>query len=360
MELPMELPRRGLEGVLGPELPPSIRLCAGQVTTYSYDGRGNLRNVALPDGRVVSYVLDGWGRRVAKKVNGSIVKAWLYRGNLAPVAELDSSGAVVLRMADGFVTRSGATHRVVTDSLGSPRLIMNSSTGAVVQRMEHDEWGQTTNDTSVGWQPIGFAGGIYDPDTGLVRFGARDLDPATGRWTTRDPVGFAGASPNLYVYTGSDPVNYLDKDGLRFVSSDPTMNYCLTVLMGNPALATYMQKLDASPATINLNQGPGEGGPGGAWADGDGTVSIQNGTPSEYNVDMDIPQMEGMMNACGFPEGANPCSALAHELGHVYANLFEGSGKERWGLAWEQQFNGWPNPRPHACQNRCRPPQAEE
>ena len=35
---------------------------------------------------------------------------------------------------------------------------------------------------------FGFAGGIYDPDTELVRFGARDYDPRVGRWTTKDPI----------------------------------------------------------------------------------------------------------------------------------------------------------------------------
>ncbi|MCB9610787.1 MAG: hypothetical protein H6716_29655, partial [Polyangiaceae bacterium] len=35
--------------------------------------------------------------------------------------------------------------------------------------------------------PFGFAGGIHDADTGLVRFGARDYDAVTGRWTSKDP-----------------------------------------------------------------------------------------------------------------------------------------------------------------------------
>jgi len=36
--------------------------------------------------------------------------------------------------------------------------------------------------------PVGFAGGIPDEATGLVRFGYRDYDPATGRFTARDPL----------------------------------------------------------------------------------------------------------------------------------------------------------------------------
>jgi RHS repeat-associated protein len=46
-----------------------------------------------------------------------------------------------------------------------------------------------------------------------VRFGARDYDPYTGRWTARDPILFDGGDPNLYAYVGSDPVNLVDPTG---------------------------------------------------------------------------------------------------------------------------------------------------
>ncbi len=34
----------------------------------------------------------------------------------------------------------------------------------------------------------------------LVRFGARDYDPHTGRWTARDPILLNGGQENLYEY----------------------------------------------------------------------------------------------------------------------------------------------------------------
>jgi len=37
-------------------------------------------------------------------------------------------------------------------------------------------------------QPFGFAGGLRDPDTGLIRFGARDYEPQIGSWTNKDPM----------------------------------------------------------------------------------------------------------------------------------------------------------------------------
>jgi uncharacterized protein RhaS with RHS repeats len=50
--------------------------------------------------------------------------------------------------------------------------------------------------------------------TGLLRFGFRDYDPETGRWTAVDPVLFASGQTNLYAYVANDPVNLVDPSGL--------------------------------------------------------------------------------------------------------------------------------------------------
>ena len=61
---------------------------------------------------------------------------------------------------------------------------------------------------------IGFAAGLYDPDTKLTRFGVRDYNPNIGRWVQRDPIKFQGGDTNLYAYVGNDPVNFIDPSGL--------------------------------------------------------------------------------------------------------------------------------------------------
>jgi len=60
-----------------------------------------------------------------------------------------------------------------------------------------------------------------DPDTGLVRFGARDYDPEIGRWTTKDPILFDGGT-NHYSYAENDPVNLVDITGLKPGDPYPT------------------------------------------------------------------------------------------------------------------------------------------
>jgi RHS repeat-associated protein len=94
------------------------------------------------------------------------------------------------------------------------RLVVDTATGTIAQRLDHDEFGQITQDTNPGFQPFGFAGGLYDQHTKLTRFGARDYDAFTGRWTTKDPIRFAGGDVNLYGYVLSDPLNFIDPNGL--------------------------------------------------------------------------------------------------------------------------------------------------
>src|SRR6185312_10579582 len=106
------------------------------------------------------------------------------------------------------------TYRIVTDKLNSPRLVVNAASGAVVQRIDYDEFGVVTSDTNPGFQPFGFGGGIYDRDTRLVHFGARDYDAETGRWTAKDPLGFKVGDTNQYSYAQGNPVTFTDPTGL--------------------------------------------------------------------------------------------------------------------------------------------------
>jgi RHS repeat-associated protein len=190
-----------------------------QTTYYRYDQIGNLTAVTMTTGIRLDYVVDGQNRRIGKKVNGTLMQGFLYQNQISPVAELDSGGALVSRFVYAgnsnvpvYMIKGGVTYRIVTDQLGSPRLVVNVANGAVAQRIDYDAFGKVLMDTNPGFQPFGFAGGIYDRDTKLVRFGARDYDAETGRWTAKDPIGFAG-SPNLYAYVDNDPINWIDPLG---------------------------------------------------------------------------------------------------------------------------------------------------
>ena len=111
----------------------------------------------------------------------------------------------------------GQLYNVVKDPLGHVRVIDNADTGQAIQRINYDPFGNVLLDTNPGFQPFGFAGGLYDPQTKLVRFGARDYDPEIGLWTAKDPLNFAGGDTNLYAYAGNDPINNIDPSGEVFL-----------------------------------------------------------------------------------------------------------------------------------------------
>ena len=55
----------------------------------------------------------------------------------------------------------------------------------------------------------------------------------TARWTVKDPIGFAGGDANLYGYVISDPVNWVDLDGLIRRGAGGAQAYNSTARRGN-------------------------------------------------------------------------------------------------------------------------------
>jgi RHS repeat-associated protein len=82
-----------------------------------------------------------------------------------------------------------------------------------MQRLDYDSFGRVLRDTNPGFQPFGFQGGLYDPDTGLVEFGCRWYDAETGRWISKDPILLDGGW-NVYAFCDNDPINRTDPSGL--------------------------------------------------------------------------------------------------------------------------------------------------
>ncbi|MCG6895290.1 MAG: hypothetical protein LJE65_16940, partial [Desulfobacteraceae bacterium] len=189
-------------------------------TTYRYSSLGELLEVDLPDSRSVEYLHDPLGRRIGKKVDGNIVEKYLWQGRTRLLAVYDGSDNLRMRFeyADAgtphAMTREGLRYFLAYDPAGSLRLVADAA-GNVVKTLTYDAFGNVLEDTNPALViPIGFAGGLQDPDTGLVHFGFRDYDPDTGRWTAKDPIFFAGGDTDLYGYCLNDPVNWVDPDGL--------------------------------------------------------------------------------------------------------------------------------------------------
>ena len=195
----------------------------GNGVELEYDPFGSLI-AANVDGSATpnKYDTDAKGRRLQTTYGGNTVGRWIWRSQLQPVAELNAANDVVARYvySDGvnvpdLVMAGTERWRLIKDHLGSVRMVVDVASGTVLRSLEFDAFGRViaSSASDLDIVPFGFAGGLWDSDTRLVRFGARDYDPETGRWTAKDPIRFDGGDTNIYAYVGNDPVNRTDPEG---------------------------------------------------------------------------------------------------------------------------------------------------
>ncbi|MFW5500059.1 MULTISPECIES: RHS repeat domain-containing protein [unclassified Maridesulfovibrio] len=193
------------------------------LTRYHYLESGQLCGVQLPDGREIEYRFDENGFRVEKLINGKLVQRYQWDDLITLSAVEDRSGVTRIRYdedgdAIGMI-RNGQKLLLATDQLGSTFTVADLS-GNSVQEILYDSFGvMIQNSRPELAPPLGFAGGLYDSDTGLIHFGYREYDPAIGRFISPDPLGYAGGDVDLYGYCGDDPVNFVDRLGLFDESS---------------------------------------------------------------------------------------------------------------------------------------------
>jgi RHS repeat-associated protein len=211
---------------------------AGTTKTYEYDGNGNLRYEKQPNGTVIREYRWDQQNRLVRAIIGTHESVYEYDGESRRVRinELTSSvetknetfvwcgsricqkrtstGSTVLRsyFGNGF-EESGTTDYFYTrDHLGSVREVVASDGTTIGSRLLYSPWGEVTETGSV-LTDFAFTGHHYDRPTGLSLTHYRAYDGHLGRWTTKDPIRFAGGL-NLYGYCENDPINCIDPSGL--------------------------------------------------------------------------------------------------------------------------------------------------
>ena len=204
--------------------------------TLAYSARGELLEATVGN-TTVTYAYDGYGRRVGRKTGSGNWYQYLYADpqKAYPVtATRDADGVLTTYHYDDFghlsaLQRGGVWYYVATDQVGTPKVV-SDATGNIIKTLGYDSYGVLIADSNPGFDlPIGFAGGISDSVTGLVRFGARDYDPTIGRWTAKDPILFRGGQLNLYSYVRNNPIANTDPEGSR-TKSEEIMDSFLDVI----------------------------------------------------------------------------------------------------------------------------------
>ena len=182
-------------------------------------------------------------------MDGTLVSGFLWQSQLQPAAEIVY--ATRANIPD-YLVKNGTSYRIFADHQGSVRLVVNASDGSIAQRLDYDAFGRITYDSNPGFQPFGFASGLYDPQTGLNRFGARDYDPETGRWTSKDPIGFAGGNLGLYSYVDGDSVDSTDPTGLAQLCTRPLAGALAPVSALYPGDSDLLDQINLEPIHQNF------------------------------------------------------------------------------------------------------------
>ncbi len=274
-----------IEATLGPDTDTINRseIVPAAAVTYQYDLDGNLENdgyrtftwdgenrllkvetipSAVPsvdDEYKIEFAYDYLGRRIRKTVSRKITGPWvmvrdrkfLYDGwNLVAEFEADDklvksylwgldldgqnggpphgqgAGGVggLLAVTQHLGPESG-THFATYDGNGNVTALADGATGNQSANYEYDPFGQKLQSTgpATHLNPFGFSTKYRDGVSGLAHYTYRYLDTRTGRWLSRDKIGFLGGL-NLYGFLDDDPISYVDDLGLVLYAFDGTGN----------------------------------------------------------------------------------------------------------------------------------------
>jgi RHS repeat-associated protein len=194
--------------------------------TYSWDAENRLVGISYPGqpGKATAFTYDGLGRRVS--INSTPVG-----GGSANVVSYLWCGQSLCQARDpgGSITRAYYTEGEYAPGLGSPALYYGHDRTGSVRRVftasqapayDYDPYGNALQGTAQ-LSDFGYAGMLYNVDSGLSLATHRPYDPTQGRWLSRDPIGEDGdLSGNLYVYANGNPVDNRDPSGLWSLSFD--------------------------------------------------------------------------------------------------------------------------------------------
>ena len=195
----------------------------GIITQYTYDFENRLIKITLPLGITAEYKYDPFGRRIEKNISGQITTKYLYDNEdiimeYATIIPTNTNITTQYIHGPGIdeplsMARNNKTYYYHADALGSITR-MTDQNGSTVQTIKYDTFGNIKSITNpLLIQPYAFTGREYDIESGFYYLRNRYYDPRTGRFITKDPIGFGGGDVNLYGYVRNNPVNFTDPTG---------------------------------------------------------------------------------------------------------------------------------------------------
>ncbi len=228
-----------------------------ETVNYKYDVFGDLITEAVTVGMTTTTTNTAF--RIVDPAVGIVQTV-----NLA-WADVNTSDALVIRYlfdnlspaAIAYIN-SGGVVWLLKDNIGSS-IVAVSNGATVLAQATYDPFGNITvlSGTGADLGVILFAGYRFDAQTGLYLAEHRWYNPATGQWTTMDPLGFAAGDENTRRYVDNLVVKRYDPAGLappvsyresQFLNSGqpPLILQPTDDELGNSSLATDTELLRSS------------------------------------------------------------------------------------------------------------------
>ncbi|MFC0109600.1 RHS repeat-associated core domain-containing protein [Kibdelosporangium aridum] len=175
----------------------------GKNTTFTYDADGNRLIRRDPEGTTLYLP----GQELRLNVAGGNPQATRYYSH--------GENIIAVRQDNGSLSWLAGDHQ------GTGEITIDAGSLQVTRRRQLP-FGEPRGE-EVPWPTqLGFVGGIKDKSTGLTHLGARDYDPALGRFISVDPV-MNPADPqqiNGYTYSNNNPITFSDPTGAFCDSCD--------------------------------------------------------------------------------------------------------------------------------------------
>jgi RHS repeat-associated protein len=192
---------------------------------YSYDRENRLTNATKFGGLIpragasVNYHYDALGRRVIRQDKKTGRTEFTHDGmDVLQDRKLYGDTTTTTNYVNGLgiddklkITTGSTSKYFLTDHLGST-VGLSDTNGVVNESASYDSFGRTLSSSlTTRYQ---YTGREADEATGLMYYRARFYDSQIGRFTSEDPIGFAGGDVNLYGYVMNNPLGFADPFGL--------------------------------------------------------------------------------------------------------------------------------------------------
>ena len=196
-------------------------------TNYTWDYENRLTKIDNPSGDDYVYEYDGDGMRVRAGHDSGQGNVWdtrFYYDVGAPLYaylfESDNDKTMTVAYTVGpsgnliSQRRSGSTYYHLYDRLGSTRQLLNSNqtTTDTYSYYAFGDVRTSSGSTTNAFKFVGRLGYYDDRSTDFQYLRARYYAPASGRFGSRDPLGYG---PNAYGYARGAAAGYVDPEGLQ-------------------------------------------------------------------------------------------------------------------------------------------------